>query len=76
MPTYIIDDLQLNACDLIQIDTEGYESKILHGAKNTLSKYKPLVSIEDSSEEIKNYLDLFGYKKIAEVYRDTIYKCE
>ena len=76
IPIYRIDDLELNACDLIQLDTEGYEHKILLAAKNTIARFKPLISVEDSNTQIKDYLSDFGYTKVAEVYRDTVYKCE
>lgn len=76
IPTYRIDDLDLQACDLIQLDTEGYEHKILIGAKNTIERFKPLISVEDTNAQIGEFLESFGYKKVAEVFRDTVYKCE
>lgn len=74
LPTYRIDDLGLEDCSLIQLDTEGYEYNILLGAKNTIEKFKPLISLEDSNAQIEDYLFRFGYKKIADVHRDSIYK--
>ena len=74
LPTYRIDDLRLEDCSLIQLDTEGYEYNILLGAKNTIEKFKPLISLEDSNAQIEDYLFQFGYKKIADVHRDSIYK--
>lgn len=76
VPVYIIDDLDLPVCNLIQLDTEGYEHKILQGAKNTIIRHRPLISVEDSTQMIQEYLEHYGYKKVAEVYRDTVYKCE
>lgn len=74
LPTYRIDDLCLEDCSLIQLDTEGFEYNILLGAKNTINKFKPLISLEDSNAQIESYLFQFGYKKIADVHRDSIYK--
>lgn len=76
VPVYRIDDLELTSCDLIQLDTEGYEYKILLGAANTINLYRPLISVEDSNEKIRQYLAVLGYKEVATVYRDTVYKCE
>lgn len=46
IPMFIIDDLNLNNCDLLMLDTEGYEYNALMGAKNTIEKFKPLLCIE------------------------------
>lgn len=73
LPTYMIDDLNLIDCNLIQLDTEGYEYNILQGATNTISKFKPVISVEDSTEEINNLLFDFGYKEMKTVKRDTVF---
>lgn len=44
-----IDDLQINGCDLIWLDVEGYEERALQGAAKTVEKYKPAVIIEEKS---------------------------
>jgi FkbM family methyltransferase len=46
VPTMTIDDLNLPGCDLIQLDTEGFEYYGLLGAKNTIEKYHPVICIE------------------------------
>lgn len=74
LPTYRIDDLCLEDCSLIQLDTEGFEYHILVGAEHTIRKFKPLISLEDSTAKIEGFLSQFGYKKIADVHRDSIYK--
>jgi len=38
--------------DLIKIDVQGYEPKVLKGAKNLIKKYKPILFVE-SEKEIK-----------------------
>ena len=73
IPTYRIDDLDLQSCDLIQLDTEGYEFKILQGSKNTIERFKPVISVEDANDKIIEFLKNFGYSKVAEVYRDTVF---
>ena len=46
-----IDSLQLEECDLIKIDVEGYELKVLKGAEETLKKHKPWIFVEKNDDE-------------------------
>jgi FkbM family methyltransferase len=73
IPTYRIDDLQLNACDLIMLDVEGYEKFILRGAEETIAKFKPVVVVEDTNMDIEELLFKHGYTKRSTTHRDTIY---
>ena len=41
-----IDDLELTACDFIQLDIEGYEQIALLGAEETIRRYRPVVMLE------------------------------
>jgi FkbM family methyltransferase len=43
-----IDSLELEACDLIQLDVEGYELSALKGAAETIAKYSPVIAIEEN----------------------------
>jgi len=52
---------KINKIDLIKIDVDGYETKIIRGAQKTLKKFKPVIIIE------------FG-KRLQERYGDTIEK--
>lgn len=73
IPTYRIDDLHLDACDLIALDTEGYEFNILSGAIETIGKFKPVITVEDPTEHTDRLLSQFGYKLRNFVYRDGVY---
>jgi len=42
-----IDDLGLDACDLIQLDVEGFEAKVLQGASQTITRCRPVIMVED-----------------------------
>ncbi len=46
IPTLLIDDLNLEVCDLIHLDIEGYELFALQGAIKTIKKCRPTVCIE------------------------------
>lgn len=53
--------------DLIKIDVEGAEMKVLKGSMNTIDKFKPILSIdvnhyEGEFEEVRSFLKAIGYK--------------
>jgi len=73
VPKLRIDDLSLKACDFIQLDTEGCEYEILMGALRTIGKYKPVIAVEDTNENIERILHGFDYEVVSVSYRDTIY---
>lgn len=70
----LLDDIVEERIDLIKIDVEGMELEVLKGAKNILSKYKPILYIEAATKEelekIYIYLNTFGYK-IIDVFNAT-----
>lgn len=53
IPCITIDSLNLNECHFIKIDCEGYELKVLNGAKQTIEKYKPVMLIEINRGALK-----------------------
>lgn len=78
-----IDGLNLEGCDLIQLDIEGYEIFALRGAIETIKKYKPLIIIEDNGlsmrynvlkGECDKMLRDLNYEVVDRVHRDVIYK--
>lgn len=58
IPVIRIDDLDLNACDLIYLDIEGYELMALNGGMKTIEKFHPVIAYED-----KKLSEKYGYKK-------------
>jgi FkbM family methyltransferase len=76
IPMFLIDDLNLPTCDLIQLDCEGYEILILEGARETIRRHRPVVSVEDTNSAIEGFLSIFDYKKVNGWGRDTVYATE
>ena len=82
-PTFLIDDLNLQVCDLIHLDIEGYEKYALLGGIETIKKYKPVIVIENygpwlarygtNIKEVEQILIDEGYKYNAEVQGDRVY---
>lgn len=66
VPTILIDDLELNSCHLIKADVEGMEEKVLRGAAEAISKFRPFLYIEDErpdkSESLILYIKNLGYE--------------
>jgi FkbM family methyltransferase len=62
----------LNQLDFLKIDVDGFDYKVLTGAKNLIAKFRPKVFIElgeyhlnlnnDSSEDIINFFEKNNYK--------------
>jgi len=83
IPTHRIDDLQLEVCDLIHLDIEGYEYNALLGATSTMSRCSPVVAFESknlsenyghSLAKIKDLMRSHGYEQVGEIYMDTVWR--
>lgn len=74
IPLLTLDSFSFPSLDLLQLDVEGYELNILHGARKTIEKHKPVISCENGNELIMNYLEQFGYEIADTSMMDTIYR--
>lgn len=82
-PSLTIDNLNLPDCNLIQLDVEGYEYKVLLGAIETINKFKPTLCIEfcekwlnrygDNALKINIFLSNLGYIQVDEYGMDRIF---
>jgi len=72
VPTLTIDDLNLPGCDLIQLDTEGFEYYGLLGAKNTINRYHPIICIEWCNDWADRYQ--VNYSMIEQLFDDWQYQ--
>ena len=65
VPLITLDSLQLGRCHLIKIDVEGMEKQVLQGALSTITRFKPLLYVEndrkEKSLELVQYLTNLGY---------------
>ena len=72
-PCHKVDEFNFTDIDYIKIDVEGFEKKVLIGAKETILKYKPLIVIEQNHVTIENevryaakaLLIEMGYRQVA-----------
>lgn len=83
IPMLKIDDLNLEHCDFIQLDLEGFEYNALLGAENTISKFRPLLCIENAWGKrysiypamLHTFLTKYGYIEVDRLGEsDHIYK--
>lgn len=73
VPQLCIDDFDWPACDMIQLDIEQYEIYALRGAKKTILKFRPVISVENDTDEIKAFLKQFDYVDMQSSKMDMIY---
>ena len=73
VPEYTLDMLEFDAVDYIKIDVEGFEKKVLLGARRTIERHNPLIVVEqnhvvldgDEQYSAKHYLESIGYRQVA-----------
>ena len=59
--TMTVDSLDLQSCDYIKIDVEGFEPLVLMGAEQTIKKFKPVILFESNHKVIsKEMAEKFG----------------
>lgn len=81
---WTIDEIGLRACDLIQLDIEGKELDALKGAHDTISRFKPIIVLEekrlnhvpgDHTKPRRWLQETFGYHQVGSIHRDVILEC-
>jgi FkbM family methyltransferase len=85
VPTLRIDDLGLEALDLLMLDIEGHELYALKGAEETIKKFSPVIVVEDKAPClrkvglqpgcVKEYLKQIGYKTFKRFHNDRDMLC-
>lgn len=73
IPVLRLDDLGLQACDMLCLDIEGYEINALMGATNTILMFKPVIVCERANTTVTNFLEAMGYIQQEDSKMDTIF---
>lgn len=66
-----LDDLNLEHCDLIHLDVEGFEGKALAGSLATIEKFNPVIILERGSG--REVIEPLGYKMVTELRLDKVF---
>jgi FkbM family methyltransferase len=60
--------------DLMKIDVQGMERKVLEGAMNSIMRFKPVIIVEQKQEkDALEYLEALGFKRREKISGDYIY---
>jgi FkbM family methyltransferase len=75
-----LDSFKFDNVDFIKIDVDGYEHKVLIGAKQTIKKFSPVINIEMKRMKrslivfhCTNFLKKRGYKMVKRVKSDEVW---
>ena len=68
---WTIDDLRLDACDLIWLDIEGAEADAIKGARATIEKFSPIIVLEEKGHGPLAVLP--GYVRKMRIGNDSVY---
>lgn len=82
IPQVRIDDLGFTECGLIYLDIEGYELFALQGARQTILRHRPVITVEINKnigyygrtrEEIRDWIMMQGYRFITRSHSDEVF---
>lgn len=65
VPILRLDDFDFRDIDVIQLDCEGHEGKIIDGARQTIERNRPVIAIEAPNDDLHATLRSLGYVERA-----------
>ena len=73
--TITIDELNIQDADIIKIDTQGVEREVIQGARDTITKCRPVIHIETRDDAlIRHICGEYNYILASTVVKDRILK--
>ena len=75
-----LDSFKIKNVNFIKIDVDGFEDKVLQGAKQTIKKFNPVINIEMKRmkrslivHNCSNFLKKRGYRRVKRVKSDEVW---
>ena len=62
VPVFALDGLPIDNVSLLHLDVEGYERRVLQGAKHLIKRSSPIVLLEDNAKNCAAFLEKRGYR--------------
>jgi FkbM family methyltransferase len=84
IPTFRLDDLNLDACGLLCLDVEGAEFPVLQGGRELIARHRPTIMLEDAGHDHRfgvsfdttaAFLHEFGYRAVDRMRDDVVFEC-
>lgn len=82
VPIIRLDDLALNYCDLFYLDVEGWELYALQGARETISRCRPVIACEINNgieylgltgDDVRTHIKMNGYRFHSKHRSDEVF---
>jgi FkbM family methyltransferase len=70
---FCLDNFTFDNLDLLMLDTESYEDKIISGAKKTIIAHKPVIFAECGLHGELLFINELGYKEVGRASADVVY---
>lgn len=68
-----VDQMGIEDLTMLQLDVEGFELEVLHGAEKTIAEHHPVVVVEDGQRNCAEFLQDLGYAFHGRIANNFLY---
>jgi FkbM family methyltransferase len=73
VPTLTVDQFAIPDLTLVQLDVEGYEAQVLRGAEKSIAASRPVVVVEDNTQQCPDLLRDWSYTLVTTLGSDHVW---